>query len=460
MSNSIPNPPEDVNAPAADAVSSPPEVTSPGPDSFTPVPQTADSQTPEAQAPKTMEFTPVVSEVPEGEATAIGTDEETGNFSKDTDWFALARKLRQHNRELIKTVVKLEQALNESQEKLQHHIKKTRSTENLITQQTEELNSNHEQINRLYKELETAHHHEQKRQEQLEELQHQLQASQTQFAELERECAQLQQTHSEQAHQLTEQEQTIRELKTRLFRQQQQALQFKSALDQCLEPGTLPGLEADPEAPRSNNIYLTTANLQIARAKAIQPWSNQGLSSEEAEPEEPLVVFPQAEGADDEDPLDDEDQQLQETLENILGELEQGEGDFVLPLDPDEVEVGDLMEITEALENHDNGIPELSAAILTPDSESLKPDSEEEMGTETATAEVAPAPEEKAKEPSLPFTTMAENLKLLDQLDRQEAQQHPQVSLPKNHSPSPQVYPLRPQKKRKSLAAVELPTFL
>ncbi|GAB4343306.1 MAG: hypothetical protein Fur0042_06190 [Cyanophyceae cyanobacterium] len=68
-----------------------------------------------------------------------------------------------------------------------------------------------------------------------ETLSRQLEASQARVAQLERACALLQQRNLERATQLAQAEQLGQELRSRLHRQQRQTLQFRAALEQCLD---------------------------------------------------------------------------------------------------------------------------------------------------------------------------------------------------------------------------------
>jgi predicted nucleic acid-binding Zn-ribbon protein len=162
-------------------------------------------------------------------------DGDQENVAQNTDWFTLARKLRQHNRELVKTVVQLEQALADTQEALQIQIMRSKSADVLIEQQNEELNNTQKQISRLFSELETSHQTAQRQQTLLDHITQQLQEAQEQTAHLERECALLQESHNEQSHKLIEAEKQIRQLRDRLHQQQRETLQYKSNFQEVSE---------------------------------------------------------------------------------------------------------------------------------------------------------------------------------------------------------------------------------
>lgn len=185
----------------------------------------------------------------------------------NADGYVIAHKLRQHNRELVKTVVQLEEALAESQEKLQAHIIRSRSADSLITQQSDELNTSQQQLSQLGQELEQAKQNARQYQEMLAELEYKFQTSQTQLAKIERECALLQEAYNEQQQKLFAAEQEIKDLQVRLQRQQRYTLQYKSALDECAD------------IPVEND--LATGEASMPKASNIQPWSEPDITTTE-----------------------------------------------------------------------------------------------------------------------------------------------------------------------------------
>lgn len=207
---------------------------------------------------------------------------ETENTSEDlfpqnTDWFAIARKSRQENRDLRKNVVNLEHSLAESQERLQSQVMRSRSADLLIAQQTEELNLSQEQINRLFSELDAAHQVNQHQQKLIENFSTELELNQQQVALLERECALLQESYNDKTQQLLQLEQQCRELRSRLLRQQRHTLQFKAALDQCLEsPGYFGQIKQSlPERGKPKSHPFVSSNSLIPKVQPIPPWSSQ-----------------------------------------------------------------------------------------------------------------------------------------------------------------------------------------
>lgn len=96
-----------------------------------------------------------------------------------------------------------------------------------------------------------------------ESLTEQLVSSRECIAQMERDLALLQQSYDEQQHLLKSEEANCQNLRTRLYRQQHQALQFKAALEKCLEDSLLrhqpdssredPTVASQPQHPTSHS---------------------------------------------------------------------------------------------------------------------------------------------------------------------------------------------------------------
>jgi len=123
----------------------------------------------------------------------------------------------------------------------------------------------------------------------IESLTEQLASSQAHTAQLESDYAALQQRYIEQSYHLQQAEAACLDLRTRLHRQQRQTLQFKTALEQCLEPSLLHSASktgvpqwSAPASPVSEGTSLfdlepaqpspslTRLNREFAQAKACQ----------------------------------------------------------------------------------------------------------------------------------------------------------------------------------------------
>jgi len=163
---------------------------------------------------------------------------------------------------------------------------KTRSavTESMLTEQTQELSSAQEQIKSLSNQLEAALQTVQHQEIFLETYKSQLQLSQQHLAQLERECSLLQGNYSEQSQQLLQSESTCRELRSRLMRQQRQTLQFKVALEKCLDT-PVPNYDTlEDNSHPSQDIHCgqtrfsRKARSLFPNAQPIKPWSAESES--------------------------------------------------------------------------------------------------------------------------------------------------------------------------------------
>lgn len=344
--------------------------------------------------------------------TAIALDSSPADLAqgrprlREADWFSLARKLRQRNRDLLQKVALLEEDLAKTQEALQTETSRSRSLDSLNTQQGKELSLSQEKIRSLYAELEVSHQATQRQNSINANLSDQLQVAQHRIEELEREYTHLHHHYQQQSHQLQEIKTQSQELSVRLQRQQRQTLQFKAALDKCLAaksalpasmtpeahiPQTPP--ESTPEAPPS----ISSGPIAI-KAQPIQPWSSRN--------DEPL------------------DWASITDFSNVTAEL---------PETPD-LDGSQSSELSELAQNWREFSEEGAEIVVSAFDDLLEGTSSEISATERDLE--PPTPPEAVLNPQ-PET---------------EASPNPV-------SPSPIVYPQRPTKKRKSLAAIELPSF-
>jgi predicted nucleic acid-binding Zn-ribbon protein len=197
----------------------------------------------------------------ESELTTIPND-----IKSNPDWFTIARKLRQQNRELMQTIVQLEKSLTDSRQELQNQKQRIISTETLVNQQGEERQKTQAQINHLVHELDAAHQTAQRQQLTNENLSEQLANTQEQFAQLQRECAFLQEECNEKTQKIMFFEQHMRELNARLHRQQRYTLQYKAALNQYLE---IPITTDSEICFQSSPVVINQQDV------SIPPWSSQ-----------------------------------------------------------------------------------------------------------------------------------------------------------------------------------------
>jgi hypothetical protein len=193
--------------------------------------------------------------------------------------------LHECNRDLLQRLAQLETALEESQNTLQNR-------ETLLEQRTAELETTQEQLTRLFGKVEVSHQTLQSQEILVESLRSNLATSQARLAAVERECASTVQRYNEQLHQLVVTENLCRELRSRLHRQQRHTLQFKAALERSLE---MPHIKPPIVDPPDNVDDTATAQLEslLAAVKSsqvpvppafnaspVKPWSEPAEHSE------------------------------------------------------------------------------------------------------------------------------------------------------------------------------------
>lgn len=213
-------------------------------------------------------------------------------------------KVQTQNQELRSQVTELEAALLRSQTSLRAEIERweavtlaqsdsSESSESLLAQQNQALSGSQVRLSQLFVELENSHRMAQRQQILVETLTDQLQSSHEQIAQLERECAAVQQRSSENLQQFTQSEQTARDLRSRLHRQQRYTLQFKAALEKCLDvpPATAQGFVADFLDEALNPVVISPPKVKIPRSQPVQPWS---VTSAIVEVNEPPMLQPWA----------------------------------------------------------------------------------------------------------------------------------------------------------------------
>jgi hypothetical protein len=197
-----------------------------------------------------------------------------------TDLISLIQELNQCNSVLLDRVSQLEEALEQSS---QNHPSKSSEIPRYNPQVhsiPEGWSISQEQITTLTNQLEFAHQTNQRQQILHEALAAQLETSQERVAQLEREAALGQQRYNEQTQALIQAETTNQELQSRLYRQQRYTLQFKAALEKCLEvpPPQYEGAIADA----TENLTDTTEQIayELAAPSAqIKPWSADNKSA-------------------------------------------------------------------------------------------------------------------------------------------------------------------------------------
>ncbi len=386
-------------------------------------------------------------------------------WQSDTDvaeLVTLSEALRNQNNELMAHVEQLEKLLDECHTALQSQIERTQTAEAKAVQQASELHTTQEQITRVFGELEASQQIAHRQQILIETLTQQLQGSQERVAQLERQCALVQQRYNEQTQILLKSETTCQELQDRLQRQQRYTLQFKAALDKCLEMPSLKPKVSQPETEEQR----TQQNLHplIFSPRPIQPWSAATSESNLQESEKEQAEVSGRESANFQVELSPE--ALISNESELAPDIEYFGNPFFSIPEPETTSESDLTgspplpadstfdfkEAEEALwkelERLTNDTVELKNISL-PDHREVADPATSIPVTDEAIAELAQTKSLPQLETQLPSPVTSPELKIAAV---------PTAGNTPNW-PSPVVYPQRPTKKIKSLAAIDLPSF-
>ncbi|MTJ52988.1 hypothetical protein FJR38_10185 [Anabaena sp. UHCC 0253] len=399
----------------------------------------------------------------------------------------LNTELRTANNDLFTQVEQLKTELAEAEKILQWQKTRSSVTESMFNQQSQDLCAAQEQIQSLYHQLEASTQTVQQQEISIETYKAHLQISQQRLAHLERECSLLQTNYTEESQQLLHSENTCRELRTRLMRQQRQTLQFKAALEKCLDT-PIPNhenLEDHIHHPddviHKHTRFSRKARSLFPNAQPIRPWSVEGdalsesvhnswvkptvTSSENCTYHSEPSISPPAQVNESTIQLttvdSSEPSSLDQQLEGIIHQF------FALPstpADPQETETevninqaDTLVLKTLVSPAEDNKQTE----IIIPQNSHIEidayaiTDNPEKEDLSIISTSVNPQINIEMEDYWLDVSSTTEsnlptNDSLSELLDDNKSD-------PK--SPSPLIYPQRPPKGRKSLASVELPNF-
>jgi len=376
--------------------------------------------------------------------------------TNDADWFALAQKMRQRNRRLLEQVNQLRVALQEKEEALHDQHLRSRERETFLVQQADEMNTLQEQLGRLFHALEASHQASVRQQILIETLSEQLQSSQERVAQLERECALTQQRYNEQSHQIVQTTNTCKELAMRLNRQQRQTLQFKTALEKCLEMPHSHSV-AQQQLPQITALPGQTLS---HKAQPIQPWSAEPELAEDNFDfdhslwEDSAGFEPTREAyssqAEAYDTRRSQDTDLLATTETHILSFASSQEIAATELELEKQLLAEMTTLAEAA-----GLSESKSELAEPKAQFL----------------LEPGKNQEASEAFAPYLSYAQDTnnqdtdpgleieELWGDTTNPESVEPNEASLPLSNWPSPVLYPLRPPKKRKSLAAIELPSF-
>ncbi|BAY73851.1 hypothetical protein NIES25_02590 [Nostoc linckia NIES-25] len=402
---------------------------------------------------------------------------------------ALNEELRGANNKLYEEVEQLKDNLAESEKVLQWQKTRSSVTESMLNQQAQELAAAQEQIKSLFQQLETAVQTVQRQEVFIETHKAQLQISQQRLAQLERECTLLHTNNDEQSQKLLQSENSCRELRTRLMRQQRQTLQFKAALEKCLDT-PVPGydsLEDTAKHPKditsTQGRFSRKARSLFPNAQPIKPWSAESES---------LSDNPNNSWAEPSPTLPFQRNQPTPTSSSWNWSVKEEVPKSAQP--PSSPEIDDSSDTTETVSpvespNLDQQLDSLIQMFFTsqpaPTSSPApaKTDVDNNVGDPPVWETLAtileddeavenPQQEQLQTEINPPTTTPTSSTPKIFVEETEdywsEVPQLTQLDLPSEssgdnandaNSPSPVVYPQRPPKGRKSLASVELPNF-
>ncbi|MGD1927496.1 MAG: hypothetical protein ACFB12_01200 [Leptolyngbyaceae cyanobacterium] len=417
--------------------------------------------------------------------------------------------LNQCNEVLLARVNQLEEALERSQQTLQQEVERSQR----LTHDDKVTTAQTQSVAQLLSELEQTHGALERQTILAETLSTQLQTHQARSQQLEQDCVILRQEKIERAQQLQTAEATCADLRSRLQRQQRYTLQFKAALEKCLDTSafghTAHSIEqediTDNVAASQSAAILDPAIMP--RSERIQPWSA-GTTPAQADPQllslmrgkstptaEPTLLAntdtspavtdfspPLPTASEPTAPLEpaiattsDAENKLWQDVERVINNPTPGS-------EGDRSPTADTVAPTVAADSPPSATPappktvqftepipwgspapaatptelEPAATTLTPrevaenlkaalENTSAASNAESSFSSRTAGQSSAPAPRASVPPQPSAFATTIPAL---------EAMNSPQAS------PSPIVHPLRPtQRKRKSLSAVELPSF-
>ncbi|MGJ3251746.1 MAG: hypothetical protein ACFE0J_11525 [Elainellaceae cyanobacterium] len=207
----------------------------------------------------------------------------------------LIQELNQCNHALMERITRLEHELEQGQQALQSEV--VRSQEAESTRLASSGSSAAQgQVDYLLNQLEYAQQTHQRQEILIETLNHQLQASQERVVQIEQDYARLQKSHAEQSRELKQSEHLCRDLQMRLQRQQRYTMQFKVALEKCLEVPPPSYESSQGQVQEQSHVDPILSNLQgtvltqpfLPKVHHIKPWSTQ--SDSRAAADEPQSI--------------------------------------------------------------------------------------------------------------------------------------------------------------------------
>jgi hypothetical protein len=389
------------------------------------------------------------------------------DLQREHELLDLIGELNECNDLLLAKVAHLEDALDHAQGALQSELDRSQRTG-----QPGEISGTRpsdRQIAQLVCELDdstqTLKHHKAIN----ETLQRDFLAAQDRASHLENECIRLQQKYADQSQKLMQSDNTVRDLRSRLQRQQRYTLQFKAALEKCLNVSN--PVVATSHAQTLANFVLSheaaggnASTVLMPKAQDIQPWSTaKGVSKLDPQLENLIRGFkspsapaaassPQSAPAQSTSPLpaplpaNEADTQLWQDLARVMEEAKVTPAPTAMPV-PTAMPAPTAMPVPAAMPaaavDRTPVSPWVNNPFSTPLAGTANSDASQD-GEMVSVESVEVSAVERAITGMTADGMMAEDL---------------QAGLYTIVGPAPVVYPLRPQKRVGSLAAVDLPSF-
>lgn len=427
--------------------------------------------------------------------------------AKEAELHSRIMDLNQCNEVLLSRINQLEEALERSQQALQQEVERSQR----LTEEDKVAAAQNHSVAQLLSELDTANESLKRQTLLAETLTAQLKSAEERAERLEKECAILRKRKSERAKQLQASEEICTDLRSRLQRQQQYTLQFKAALEKCLDTPAFQhtsnrienGVDETTDQP-SEAPVTSSHTVGMPRSESIRPWSATSaqvsadpqlqllMRSPAATPEPPVPAelpttaeaAPEAAtpsfsltSSQSSEPADNDSAATESVAEN-RSQVENSEAEQQLWQDVERViENTAKVSAAESVEVPAETAPDRSedtpvtavnpaaspaaeftepipwgAPINPPQSEPSPTEATPPAAAAIAADEPQPAPPVAPTADDLrPSTPTADYATAIPALDAMQTAPT---------SPSPLVHPLRPpQRKRKSLSAVELPSF-
>ncbi|MEM9905206.1 MAG: hypothetical protein AAF921_09320 [Cyanobacteria bacterium P01_D01_bin.44] len=388
---------------------------------------------------------------------------------REAELVTLIRDLNECNDVLLAKVSQLEDALDRSQSALQSEIERSQNNPNGADKSGEPRVSDRH-IAQLVTELEYSNQALKRHQLLNETLQTELTSAQERVDQLEHDYAFTQQQYADQAQALLQSETACRDLRSRLQRQQRYTMQFKAALEKCLNVSANTHTVPADFVTAGQDMPLVS----MPKAQHIQPWVSESGDYQKLDPQlESLIRGSKAVNKVDDDataqpvggfdistqpmhsaPAGDPAAEAQlwhdlaRMIENPTSPLDDADEDFEgadddLPLTEAAFAENASLQFTEP------SPWETPLASEVPTSNVHVPEPSAETAPEIAPETASGAISEMPHTPEVSVEVLADTSSYV-----------PAMAFPEGEAaPSPVVSPLRSQKRIKSLASVELPNF-